>query len=395
MMMGEKADKKTKQRLALSTVLVVLAIALLWPIYNAPVWWVSLEAPNYPQESFPDGVKILFHCNGVFSGCQMEGGDDIDAGDPLDCVHEMDTINHYVGMYPIASGGPVELFFSIFLLAFVGVLLLGFICVRPRIRILVMTVGFAAVMAWMGVTYFGQGGLKHHSSRYLAGRLTSLGESSEEDEDPVLSSGEAMIARLKASLAESASDQVDDSNPPSEKQESLDTLKKAFEQDRNRVSTAGQDWHGSGSQLVPWHYEKSLGRYFRDEETLGPMVSKMTRASHVVFWGIPVLMIVILFVARKPEGLFNWLLALVPAGLPLFFLIEYSTWLWWYGHNMNEMGAFTLKAFMPTVFGQGKVAQFTTNSYPALGFWLMVLFSVLLVTAVILRREPVAEDDDQ
>ena len=26
----------------------------------------------------------------------------------LDCVHEMNTINHYVGMFPIATGAPVE-----------------------------------------------------------------------------------------------------------------------------------------------------------------------------------------------------------------------------------------------------------------------------------------------
>ena len=64
----------------------------------------------------------------------------------------------------------------------------------------------------------------------------------------------------------------------------------------------------------------------------------------------------------------------------MYFIVEYSAWLWWYGQdkNMNDMGAFTLKAFMPTVFGQGKVAQFTTNSYPAIGFWLMVLFAGLL-----------------
>ncbi len=395
MRMGLVAESFKNKRFVLSTLLVVLAIALLWPIYNSPVWWVSLEAPNYPKEAFPDGVKIQFYCNGVFSGCQVEGDEDPMGQDALDCVHEMDTINHYVGMYPIASGGPVELFFSLFLLAFIGVLLLGFICVSPRVRTVIMAVGFAAVLAWMGFTYFGQGGLKFHSSRYLAGRLTSLGESSDEDEEETLSSGEALIARLKASLAESSPPQEEEADPPSEKQESLKNLEKAFEQDRNRMSTAGQDWQGSGSQLVPWHYEKSLGRYFRDEKILGPMVSAMARASNVVFWGIAVLMVVILFAARKHKGLFSWLLALVPAGLPLYFIIEYSTWLWWYGHNMNEMGAFTLKSFMPTVFGQGKVAQFTTNSYPAMGFWLMVLFSALLIAAVLLRREPAVEDDDE
>ncbi len=52
---------------------------------------------------------------------------------------------------------------------------------------------------------------------------------------------------------------------------------------------------------------------------------------------------------------------------------------------MNEMGAFSLKPFMPTVFGQGKVAQFTTNSYPQLGFWLMLIFSLVLGAAVLMR----------
>ncbi len=80
------------------------------------------------------------------------------------------------------------------------------------------------------------------------------------------------------------------------------------------------------------------------------------------------------------------MMLLLPITLPLLFVFEYAGWLWWYGHNMSDMGAFTLKPFMPTVFGQGKVAQFTTSSYPDVGFWLMVLFSLLLLVAAILRR---------
>jgi hypothetical protein len=51
------------------------------------------------------------------------------------------------------------------------------------------------------------------------------------------------------------------------------------------------------------------------------------------------------------------------------------------------MGAFTVKPFMPTVFGQGKVAQFATHSYPAIGFGLMLAVSVLLALAALLRRK--------
>ena len=44
-----------RNRKLISTLLIVVAITLLYPIYHAPVWWVSLNAPNYPKESFPKG----------------------------------------------------------------------------------------------------------------------------------------------------------------------------------------------------------------------------------------------------------------------------------------------------------------------------------------------------
>ena len=44
-----------------------------------PVWYVALEAPNYPKAAFPEGIPVWFHVDG-FSGD----------------IHEMNTINHYV-----------------------------------------------------------------------------------------------------------------------------------------------------------------------------------------------------------------------------------------------------------------------------------------------------------
>jgi hypothetical protein len=46
---------------------------------------------------------------------------------------------------------------------------------------------------------------------------------------------------------------------------------------------------------------------------------------------------------------------------------------------------------MPTVFGDGKVAQFTTHSYPSVGFGLMLLASVLAGLAALIRRKQLAE----
>jgi hypothetical protein len=53
---------------------------------------------------------------------------------------------------------------------------------------------------------------------------------------------------------------------------------------------------------------------------------------------------------------------------------------------MNEMGAFTVKAFMPTVFGDGKVAQFSTHSYPYWGFGVMIAFAVVVALLVLLKK---------
>ncbi len=382
-----------------SSLLILAAIALLVPIYLLPVWWVSLEAPNYPEEAFPDGVRINFHVNGVFNGCAKVEKSEIAEDEALDCVHEMDTINHYVGMYPIASGGPVELAFSIFLFSLVGVMLLGYLCVRPRARMAIMAVGFLAVGVWMAMTWLGAGGIKYHNARYLEGRITVLGESADEEPEEQLSAAEALIERLKASLAESESGPEAVPEEPAEKVElsekarSIAYLQDTFEAYQERQSGEPQEWTGSTSQLLAWHYEKSLGRYFRDPVVLKPMVAKMSRAGHVLFWGIIAIMALFLATARRTGGLSHRLLGILPITLPLLFIIEYAAWLWWYGHNMNDMGAFTLKPFMPTVFGQGKVAQFTTNSYPHLGFWLMVLFALLLLAAVLIRRKQTQGED--
>jgi hypothetical protein len=102
---------------------------------------------------------------------------------------------------------------------------------------------------------------------------------------------------------------------------------------------------------------------------------------------------VLLFGARKTGGLLYWMLLLPALLLPLLFLVDYSAWLWWYGHRLNDMGAFTVKPFMPTVFGDGKVAQFTTHSYPYIGFGLMLLTSLVLGIAALIRRKQLSEQD--
>ncbi len=81
------------------------------------------------------------------------------------------------------------------------------------------------------------------------------------------------------------------------------------------------------------------------------------------------------------------LLMLIPVALPVIFLGFYAYWLYWFGHHMHEWGAFKIKPFMPTVFGDGKVAQFTTHSYPTTGFWVLVAISVLSLLAIVSKKK--------
>jgi len=369
----------TNRRLLVANVLILAAIGLLVAIYFTPIWWVSLTAPNYPEEAFPDGIRIHFHMNGVFNGCEKIENVEITEDEAIDCVHEMDTINHYVGMYPIAAGGVIERAFSPFLMSMLAVMLVGFMFTKPGLRTGVLSAGFAVIVTWMYMTYYSDEGLKYHNAGYIEALITALDQDTE-TEQKEMTPGEALIARLKASLGES--EQQASVEESKEKANNIESLRVTFDKDQERSPVNERDqWNGSGAQMLSWHYEKNLARYFNVPEQINPMVATMSAAADAVFWLMIAAMVFLIVATRKTNSKLYWLLIIPSILLPVFFIIDYSAWLWWYGHTLNDMGAFTVKPFMPTVFGDGKVAQFTTHSYPHTGFGLMVLFAVLLIIA--------------
>ena len=394
--------KKGSKRGIISSILILISVGLLIAIYYSPIWWVALTAPNYPEEAFPDGVRIDFHMNGVFNGCKKVHKAELEESEALDCVHEMDTINHYVGMYPIAAGGVIERAFSPFLLGLLVVMLLGFMCTRPKLRLAIVAIGFSAITVWMSMAWYGKAGLNYHNAGYIYALVTSMDQDTEKEvsvsDDEIRSAGTESYKRLKDSLAGKKLDQYDDepteqtkaSTPvaTSAKEDNIAHLRTLFEVDQARKpKNIQQEWNGSLRQMMSWHYQKNLGRYFNNPAEITPMVKTMATVADIVFFcviGAMLLLIVGVWKGIKP---LYWLMILVPMALPLFFIIEYSGWLYWYGHTLNQMGAFTVKPFMPTVFGLGKVAQFTTHSYPAIGFFLMLGMSVLLAFAAIIRRK--------
>jgi len=168
-------------------------------VASTPIWYVSLEAPNYPKVAFPEGIPVYFHFDG-FSGE----------------VHEMNTINHYIGMDPMWRGGKFERNISTYALLLVTLIFIYFIAYNSKIFTILM---------------------------------------------------------------------------------------------------------------------------------------------------------------------------FIPVSLPILFLADYAYWLYWFGHNLHDWGAFNIKPFMPTVFGDGKVAQFITHSYPTSGYYVLMAISILSIMAILAKKK--------
>lgn len=367
-------------------VLVLISVALMGAAFFSPGWWVSLTAPNYPEATFPQGIRILFHMDSVQNGCAIRDSVEVIETEALDCVHEMDTINHYVGMYPIASGGPVEKAFSPFLFAMMGVMALAFAAPGRKLRLLVSVLGYGAIGAWMTMALFGQDGAKLHTANYLSGMVLSLGQDAGDTNRNLA----PIVQMLQQSLNDSNAEALEDIDASNDKDALLDNLRRSYNIDNfKRTADKQEDWNGSLMQVFKWHYGKSLARWFNEPARNDPLVATMDTVAQILYAVVIAFMALMIFAAWSVRSPFYWLLVLVPLALPVGFLAEYAGWLWWYGHSLNSMGAFTLKPFMPTVFGDGKVAQFTTHSYPAIGFGYMMASSAVLLFAGLIRFKQV------
>lgn len=307
-------------------ILTLGSIVLLLISFFSPIWWVSLTAPNYPKDAFPDGIKINFFFTGVKNGCKLVEGlrsQEIfegDLGDPsdekahhaagkqsgLDCVHEMDTINHYVGMFPIVTGAPLEQAFSKYLFAIMIVMLAGFAFPQRKLQLSILGGGFTLISGWL-----------------LSSEIFSSGI----------------------------------------------------------------------SQLIT-NYQTSLGTYFKDAERIQSMSASLNTFAYGAVYGLLALMVLVLIAAIVLPRLINYL-PLIISLIPIYFVVDFGAWLWFFGHRLHPWGAFTLKPFMPTVFGEGKVAQFSTFSYPHYGFLFLVLVMFSLLLAFLLRRKGLKNSNEK
>lgn len=378
------------------TSLSIASVLLMIAVYFVPIWWVALTAPNYPETAFPDGVRINFHMNGVFNGCSLVEKDEIHEEEALDCVHEMDTINHYVGMYPIAAGGPIERGFSPFLITLLILMVIGFAISDPKKRMIFLGAAFAINAAWMAMTIYTKDGLNYQNEGYLYALMNQLDQDANDKTLGNIKAADSQRAlkQLRDSLAGREVEDFDEEEAAAAKEPEIAEkprlilqLKDTYDNDLSNGRVT-DEWTGNGFQLMAWHYGKVLGRYFNNQDEIRPMVKALRIATHAVFISLIGAMLLLLIAGtRATKNIVYWLMILIPMALPVFFIIDYAAWLWWYGHTLNDMGAFAVKPFMPTVFGEGKVAQFATFSYPSIGFGLMMLNSIILAAIALMRRK--------
>ena len=64
-------------------VLTLISVCLIAFSFVSPGWWVSLTAPNYPEATFPQGIRILFHMDSVRNGCTIRTSEEVEETEAL------------------------------------------------------------------------------------------------------------------------------------------------------------------------------------------------------------------------------------------------------------------------------------------------------------------------
>ena len=392
----------SKQNLIIGT-LSLVALGLLISIFYTPVWWVSLKAPQYPDAAFPQGIRIHFHVNGVFNGCQKVETEEKYEEEALNCKHEMDAINHYVGMYPIAAGAPIEGAVSPFVFVLLGLMVIAFALPNNKQRILLMGAGSLLISGWSYSTLYTEGGIATQSSPYREDLMSTMQLTP--DEISSWSGIEAIQASYEESLARYFPTIAVNCESYASKMTYVDLYAsqgRPFDELNDLLVNAGatsavmstfHELYKKIQKNPDMNADQQQRAFMQRCELMSNKIGMtdvertemMITITHIVFFGLLGAMALLVIGLWKMERIFKWVLVLVPMALPLFFIMDYAGWLWWFGHHLSEMGAFTVKPFMPTVFGVGKVAQFSTYSYPYYGFGLIMLNSVVLAAAALIR----------
>lgn len=120
-----------------------------------PLWRIILDAPQYPRSAFPQGLLVDVFPTGPFNGCSGS----------TDCLHEIDTINHYIGMQPLTIAAPIESKLSPYFALFVIIGVILFILNKKRMLGIFVFLPIAVPFIFMIVFSFWTHWLGYHLSK--------------------------------------------------------------------------------------------------------------------------------------------------------------------------------------------------------------------------------------
>ena len=108
---GEGSFSNSNKMKSRSRILILLSAVILAVVYFFPLWWISLEAPQYP-----DGIKMYIWVNKI-------------TGQDENTIQNINILNHYIGMKYIEPDSIPELkYFPWVIASLIGTgLLIGFL----------------------------------------------------------------------------------------------------------------------------------------------------------------------------------------------------------------------------------------------------------------------------
>ncbi len=107
---SEREFRREPARFLAPSLLLAAAAVLLIISLSTPYWWLELQAPQYPN-----GLTVRAYLN------RMEGD-----------VKEIDGLNHYIGMRPLAEAAHLERMTSLSAVAAISLLVVGAIFLHNR-----------------------------------------------------------------------------------------------------------------------------------------------------------------------------------------------------------------------------------------------------------------------
>ena len=124
--------EKEKRRFLMPSIIMILAAFILFVSIFFPYWKLTLFAPQYP-----DGLVAEMYVNRL-------------SGD----IHEIDGLNHYIGMKPMGEAAVLERTLSIFMIAGVVLLIVATIFVHSPFALFLCIPAILYPIFFLGDLYF-------------------------------------------------------------------------------------------------------------------------------------------------------------------------------------------------------------------------------------------------